>query len=129
MGILKYVAGLLYSNDKLVSVVGETAVNGGIESGSNANGSYVKYPDGTMICYIDSVFTGTFTVETWTYPIAFVSIPSVQATVNHPSNALYCVNIGSPTVSSVGLYKGRVDTHVAVTDGFYIACTAIGRWK
>ena len=29
----------------------ETAISGIIESGSNTNGNYVKYADGTMICY------------------------------------------------------------------------------
>lgn len=29
----------------------ENAINGVVESGSNDNGSWVKYSDGTMICY------------------------------------------------------------------------------
>lgn len=29
----------------------ENAINGIIESGSNANGNYIKYADGTLICY------------------------------------------------------------------------------
>ncbi len=42
MGILKYIADKLYSNDKEVAL---TEDNGGIESNTN----YIKYPDGTMI--------------------------------------------------------------------------------
>lgn len=52
MGILKYISSVLYSNDNPVVTVGETAENGGIESGSNANGDWTKFPDGTIIMNI-----------------------------------------------------------------------------
>lgn len=60
-----------------------------IESGSNANGSYVKYADGTMICDLSIVVTdqamsdayGSFYqgVRNWTFPAPFASgtLPSV----------------------------------------------------
>ena len=55
-----------------------------IESGSNANGNYVKFADGTMICYLNTsvtdqainnayganLYQGT---RTWTYPVAFIN--------------------------------------------------------
>ena len=54
-----------------------------VESGSNANGYYVKYYDGTMICYLNtevtdqainnaygSLYQGS---RTWTYPVVFIN--------------------------------------------------------
>jgi hypothetical protein len=62
-----------------------------VERGSNANGEYVKYLDGTLIC--KQTFTGisvstatggnylwafTTATQTWTFPIAFVgAVPAV----------------------------------------------------
>ena len=49
MNALKYIAGKLFSNDKLVSTIGATAEDGGIESGSNSKGNWTKFPDGTLM--------------------------------------------------------------------------------
>lgn len=54
-----------------------------IESGSNANGNYVKYADGTMICYLnievtDQALNNAYGANlyqgsrTWTYPVQFI---------------------------------------------------------
>ena len=45
-----------------------------IESGSNANGNYVKFADGTLICYqLNSVTkNGNFGASRYSYPTTFV---------------------------------------------------------
>ena len=64
-------------------------VAGIVESGSNANGSWVKYADGTMIQYVymevtDQAINNAYGVlyqsqRVWTFPIPFVGIrPSVS---------------------------------------------------
>lgn len=47
----------------------------GIVSGSNANGSYIKYPDGTMICRakILTLTTAGAGNWVWTFPAPFIS--------------------------------------------------------
>lgn len=57
-------------------------------SGSNANGAYIRRPDGTQICYSPNTLTsGAVTTAagaiftnaagvTWTYPVAFASTPA-----------------------------------------------------
>jgi hypothetical protein len=108
-----------------------------IERGSNANGEYVKYPDGTLIC--TKVFTGQGPVSTavgsnyrsdsisWTFPAAFVGVvPSVHG---HCGGA-----------SGLWLSRGAVDTN-ETSASFYIMSSksaavytltmqvaAIGRW-
>jgi len=50
-------------------------------SGSNSNGAYAKFADGTMICTHKLVSSGSADV-TWTYPVAFVSgnVPAFAGT-------------------------------------------------
>tara|TARA_R100000544_G_C2208333_1_gene50533 strand:- start:136 stop:888 length:753 start_codon:yes stop_codon:yes gene_type:complete len=50
-------------------------------SGSNSNGAYTKWADGTMICTHKLVSSGSADV-TWTYPVAFVSgnVPAFAGT-------------------------------------------------
>lgn len=76
---------------KLNKLIDFDCIHGVIESGSNANGSWIKYGDGTMICYkqlngtafncSQSAGSGKYyyqdtnhsteNTKTWTYPQAF----------------------------------------------------------
>lgn len=49
-----------------------------IERGSNANGEYVRFADGTQICY-GGITTSASAGVTWTYPAAFFVTPKVFA--------------------------------------------------
>jgi|TARA_A100000172_G_scaffold27362_1_gene16099 hypothetical protein len=64
-----------------------------ISKGSNSNGYYVKFADGTLICNVDKstsaqnqgASAGNFyysTAGTWTYPLAFNAAPRVIAQVS-----------------------------------------------
>jgi hypothetical protein len=50
-----------------------------IERGSNANGEYVRFADGTQICWgtaaVTSRAAGSATIIDWTYPAAFSALP------------------------------------------------------
>ncbi len=77
----------------LADILGTVSQSGGvptgaiIEQGSNANGNYVKFADGTMICYFrDSTSVTTTTAAgsfyaggptAYTFPVAFVGNPIV----------------------------------------------------
>ena len=67
------------------SKANDIALNGNsiIESGSNSNGNYIKYADGTMICYMnisvtDQAINNAYgsnlyqSTRIWTFPVAFV---------------------------------------------------------
>lgn len=92
-----------------------------IERGSNANGEYVKFADGTQICTISNlafptgVTTGVGSVfqgpaVTWTFPSAFVSSPMVSARDSSTTNiwataggsglTSCLINLWSPTSSA-----------------------------
>lgn len=65
------------------AIVGTVSQSGGtptgaiIESGSNSNGQYTKYADGTMICShivrMDTVLTSDILGGTWIFPMPFAS--------------------------------------------------------
>ena len=63
-----------------------------IERGSNANGEYVKFADGTMICTFNSGSLGSdkSTLNTCVFPAAFVSKPKV-----YPAVSLYAENVNT----------------------------------
>jgi hypothetical protein len=109
-------------------------------SGSNANGSYIKFPDGTM-CQRGSVTVTTNTgfgtnfyanVETAvTFPVPFTAVPDsiitgVNATTNVGS-AFISNRSGSTPVSSTGF--GANVWMSANSTAFTVYWTAWGRWK
>lgn len=124
-------------------VVGTVSQSSGIptgqivESGSNANGRYVRFADGTQICYrmdasttnVDIVtasagwFFGTLTV---TFPIAFVDN---FVSVNHVSSSggvITSYAVVSQTSTTVNLRFMSGTSNAAVPQ--FVGYIAIGRW-
>ena len=104
------------------------------ESGSNANGNYIKWTDGTQICMKNFSING-FTVSiqgvnlgNWTFPSAFSETPYNQASafgyasdrfvVGTAPFATYC-NYGACSTSETSWIMD-------ITDG--LSCVSIGRW-
>jgi hypothetical protein len=121
--------------------------NGAImERGSNANGEFVKYADGTQICTFrfsigipDNWTVSAFPAQqvyAWTFPSAFISDPAVTAsggqaeagTVSTTGN----INISvarpeSTTTTTVNISAKEIRSSSGTT-GAGIHATAIGRW-
>lgn len=118
-----------------VSQSGGTPTGAIIEKGSNAQGSYVRYADGTQICWgrltttavnnaNGSVFNSA-AAYLGNYPAAFASLPVVTATATGVAFA-WAGNYALPTVSAWGGWLAMSPT---ATGGFAdIALVAIGRW-
>ena len=121
------------------SIVG--AINSVVSRGSNTNGNYVKYADGTMICYGEKSGSTTWS-DYWsfckrspdisngaislTFPVEFTEAPSVSVVGAH-GGYIFSANIFSvdKTTLKVMLFKPSA---VSNTDyGFY--WQAIGKWK
>lgn len=108
-----------------------------VESGSNSNGNYVKYYDGTMICTKKVSFNHTFT-EPWgalfttslidlgDYAEPFLEVPTVNASIMS-NYSCFIQRIGDYSKTKVGTtYLARpVNTNALG----YIAIIAIGKWK
>jgi hypothetical protein len=104
--------------------------NYGIVAGSNANGSYIQYPDGTMICWASIAAVAGTTIENTgvlTYPVTFVAQP--YTTVQHYSLAGKFANwyIYNNATNGFTLYhQGLAGVDLSTTSFRWIA---IGKWK
>jgi hypothetical protein len=129
----------VFDNDKFLKgnwqqieqlIYSKTEVDGLISSGSNSNGSYVKYPDGTMICWnsISAVAgTGIQNTGVKTYPITFTAAPFTM--VQHYSQASVFANwyVYNNAINGFTLYhQGLSGVDLTGTSFKYIA---IGKWK
>ena len=108
-----------------------------IESGSNDNGEYVKFYDGTMICTKHANFgqksvsnpwgslyeTGEITIGD--YPQAFIERPIVSIT---PDSTFFVEKNGSSTTNTSWGSFWAVRP-VALTMYIAVECIAIGKWK
>ncbi len=95
------------------------------ESGSNANGWYLRLPDGTQLARLTGLNLLSTGAVTWTFPIAFSAVPGIQITLN--SSGLTNLSpryTGATTtaadVSAVNTSNARVATSADLL--------AFGRW-
>jgi phage minor structural protein len=107
-------------------------------SGSNSNGSYVKFGDGTMICWVTmyvtdqainqaygSLFIGS---RTWTYPSVFYGTPTVTCSQFKWGSGASWGNVANVRSTDVDLRGYDVSSRAAGTTCI-ISAIAVGRWK
>ena len=120
----------------VADVVGLNSTGAIIERGTNANGEYTKFLDGTLICTrtvdntdtVSSAATGMFIGSTfyWNYPQAFYAAPTFGAF----AKAAGIVSFVSNNYSNAA--QGSYFNVVASTQPSRVYTTwlmAIGRWK
>lgn len=108
-----------------------------IDSGSNTDGNYIKYYDGTMICYKSvtdnvamtsawgSLYEGSMSLGNW--PETFISTPNVQITNASSAGAMIESYDIAPTTTSAGeIFLARATSRTADVT---INVWAIGKWK
>lgn len=111
-------------------------INGIIESGSNANGNWIKFVDGTMICNC-SVTRNIANTISWNnmyigeilnipFPQQFIELYSCNVDLYSIRNA-WKMSGGFPTISGTGsMYSISPESF---TEGMRICVIAIGKWK
>lgn len=123
------------------NIVGTVSQSGGIptgaiiETGSNANGTYTKFADGTMICRhlvatasiacttADTVFGFKSPNQTWTYPAALTSLVSYQISgLNTP--VTFATTVGNNTTAQYVWHSAG--SSAATTR--YAGLLVTGRW-
>lgn len=123
----------VYKQSNIIGTVGQlSGVPTGaiIESGSNANGKYIKFADGTQICALTtSLSNGEYA---WTYPAVFAETPQMTclASVIQGTYLFSTTYLRSSGASSATFY-GNVSTNGGSTwtpSAGEIHITAIGRW-
>ena len=104
---------------KQSNILGTVSESGGvptgaiIETGSNSNGFYQKFADGTMIVW--SGRGGIRGEETWNFPATFIDIPT-GLSMNH--GAPFSASVNDTTTSSL----------LPLGHSFSGNAFAIGRW-
>ena len=123
----------------------EEGINGVVESGSNENGNYIKFYDGTLICYNTQVFSDVACSYSWgnvytnnndkrtfnDFPVNFIASPNVSLKVDTGTSDCWLMSAfqaGGPTTTNVGgwqICRGAIGSSLDVT----ISYIAIGKWK
>ena len=110
---------------------------GEIEKGTNANGTYVKFADGTMVCYGRVTLNSLNMQSAWgslfisaklptTFPATFFAAPIISVTMeNLTDNGAIWMNESS----DVGSFNGRFVRGAALTFTGTMGWMAVGRWK
>ena len=125
------------------NILGTVSQSGGVPTGaiierdSNANGEYVKYADGTMICWLYKVVTdqainnayGSIfqATRTWNYPVAFPDTPSVSCGLGKWGTGASWSGVSSIDNENALLRFWDISSRASGT-GMGIAAIAIGRW-
>lgn len=109
-----------------------------VESGSNDNGNYIKYSDGTMICrnkmtinkavnIAYGVLYRSEGIDFSNFPKAFIDIPDISYSCIG-INTAFIVNWSASTKEKIGSLIAIRPTTTNAQD-YIISYTAIGNWK
>jgi hypothetical protein len=133
-----------------VSQSGGTPTGALVEAGSNSNGNYVRFADGTQICWgsltLDNISTSRCGA-TWTFPAAFVdntyrvhsefkpqvgtdAVTTAFAGAAPTSREILSPLHGTKTTTTVAItaYTITGATNFGGSDHLYVDVIAIGRW-
>ena len=104
-----------------------------MEYGSNANGSYYKYADGRLECFINrggvAMTADTDDAYTWTFPAAFITAPSFIKTAVSGASATHLFNVLKDAVVSQTTSTAICRTKVSVSQTHALTHVAVGRWR
>jgi hypothetical protein len=113
-----------------VGTVAQSASSAVVESGSNANGEFVRFADGTQICSLSVSGLG-FNLSgssyyTWTYPIAFSAAPVAQVSTQRNADDTLAI------FARQGLTNSSTQSNFSHNGGVSQAVNfnlrAVGRW-
>lgn len=108
------------------------------ERGSNSNGEYTRFPDGTQICWGavggPSSSPNTGQELSWTYPIAFSASPSVMfnggVVTSQTTGIAAQMTSGLPHVPGVSSVRIHLWNFTGITvGGTAVRLAAVGRWN
>ena len=99
------------------------------ESGSNENGNWIKFYDGTMICYGEVNASANSASVTATLPNTFIDKNYVVVAMNSYANspAIFWSG-GAITTNAIALYPREVSGNI-ITNLERCRYIAIGKWK
>jgi len=130
-------------NAVIPGLVGTVSQSGGvptgaiIERGSNANGEYVRYADGTQICTVNAALSGVTSTATggiytsqdinWTFPATFTTSAIVTGRVR-VGTASSWIGLGNNATSDLTSADYAIKSSTAIAASTGLGLCAIGRW-
>lgn len=112
-------------------------INDLMEFGSNDNGNYIKYYDGTLICYADKYATSSL-FDYWgqlkrgqvtvTFPQTFISTPSVNVGLIN-AETFAQLSIAADGITTSGFTAKVFKPNAASSIGVNFNYISIGKWK
>lgn len=130
------VAGLREALDAKYSpgnIVGNVSQSGGVptgaivQRGSNANGEFVRFADGTQICSRGTVQSSSVAAVVWDFPAQFIDAPSVPAQWAYQGSVALTYNLFDTSTTSVS-FEARLASNNARSASGYMKPVAFGRW-
>jgi hypothetical protein len=127
----------VYQQSSLVGTVSQTAglpTGAVVQRGSNTNGEFTRWADGTQVCWRSglnvtnaSTASGAIfrssTNATWTFPIAFSAAPAVTADTDNPD--CWASLAAAPSATSVQM---RAFSGISQATAVPLRVSAVGRW-
>jgi hypothetical protein len=100
-----------------------------IERGSNANGDYVRFADGTQICWRKVTHDLSLTtIQPWTYPATFIAQPVGGVSPNNSTDAATWVSkSGTGVAHDTSIWRTRTPGAGGMGT-IEVHLQAIGRW-
>ena len=118
----------------VLRIVGALSTGAVIESGDNANGNYVRFADGTQVCWVPSIqsieSSGLARHVVWSFPAQFIDedVCFSSAVADTLSElGLFMCAFSVDDTSLTAAYTTNRGTSVSGT--LTVCCLAIGRWK
>ncbi len=110
--------------------VGMPSVGGDpvVASGSNTDGEWVRWADGTQHANTSAVSPTSSAAATWTYPVAFVAAPDFGAAGQAGATPLVVTITGvGPSSASVHTWDAGQTSATRLSNTPFLLAT--GRWK
>lgn len=109
-----------------------------VDSGNNENGSYIKYGDGTMVCYGKVTFNASTSAwgnlqvydykQSIPFPMAFINddiVVTAQCNNTTYSFITGALGVEKDAIKQISIIRGNAVTNASVTVVYF----AIGKWK
>lgn len=137
-------AGLELKRTAIADIVGTVSQSAGIpsgaimESGTNSSGTYIRFADGTQICFKRAALGGVAigspagsvfysgAVSPGAFAATFVGLPTTEVIVQSSSGLCWNTVASDPTTLQFGTIYIISPTSTSVT--ITLNCVAIGRW-
>lgn len=137
-------------NNNGLAISGNIFNTNNIEYGSTENGTYIKFPDGILICFNGKFVTGTVEANhRWNgegplygylydpfpdFPVKFIETPKAYGFSIASSSSIYYAN-GFRNGTTEGIHANNIggcyifSGKAVENDPFYLSYYAVGKWK